>query len=159
MIDHVVFDIGRVLIHWDPEAPYHALIPDPAERAHFLAEICSPAWNLEQDRGRSWAAAEELLIAEHPAKADLIRAYRRHWHAMVPHAYDGTVAILRALVAQGMDVTLLTNFAADTFREAKGRFDFLGETRGATVSGHYYYKLLEPARGRALDIRAQSERG
>ena len=87
MIDHVVFDIGRVLIHWDPEAPYRDLIPDEAERTHFLAEICNSAWNLEQDRGRPWAEAEEALIAEHPGKAELIRGYRRHWRTMVPHAY------------------------------------------------------------------------
>jgi 2-haloacid dehalogenase len=144
MIEHIVFDIGRVLIHWDPETPYRDLIPDADERAHFLAEICSPAWNLEQDRGRSWAAAEDLLIARHPEKAELIRAYRRHWHAMVPHAYDGSVEILRALVAQGMDVTLLTNFATDTFREASERFLFLQETRGATVSGEI--GLIKPDR-------------
>ena len=165
MIEHIVFDIGRVLIHWDPETPYRHLIPDAHERAHFLADICSPAWNLEQDRGRSWAAAEDLLIARHPEKAELIRAYRRHWHAMVPHAYDGTVAILRALIAQGMDVTLLTNFAADTFREASERFAFLRETRGVTVSGeiglvkpdraiydyHAKHFALDPARSLFID--------
>ncbi|WP_062203079.1 HAD-IA family hydrolase [Aureimonas sp. AU12] len=134
-IRHVVFDIGRVLIHWDPEIPYRALIPDDAERARFLAEVCSPAWNLEQDRGRAWEDAEAMLVAEHPEKASLIRAFRRGWRQMVPHAYEGTVAIYRDLIAAGIDVTLLTNFAADTFEEAEEMFGFLGEARGVTVSG------------------------
>ena len=145
MIDHVVFDIGRVLIHWDPEAPYLALIPDDTERSRFLAEVCNSAWNLEQDRGRSWEAAEAEAIARHPDQAALIRAYRANWQDMVPHAYDNTVTLLRNLIAQGIDVTLLTNFAADTFREAGAMYPFLGESRGVTVSGEI--GLVKPDRG------------
>lgn len=134
-IRHVVFDIGRVLVHWDPEIPFRRLIADDAERARFLAEVCSPAWNLEQDRGRPWEEAEAHLIALHPDRADLIRAYRRTWWEMVPYPYEDTVAILRGLIAKGVDVTLLTNWPADTFAEAETVFPFLGETRGVTVSG------------------------
>lgn len=144
MIDHVVFDIGRVLIHWDPETLYRRLIDDEAERAWFLAEVCGPAWNLEQDRGRSWAEGEAEAIARHPGKAELIRAYRLHWKDMVPQAYDDSVAILRDLIARGVDVTMLTNFAADTFREASALYGFLGETRGVTVSGEI--GLIKPDR-------------
>ena len=57
-INHIVFDIGKVLIAYDTEIPYLRLIPDEAERRHFLTEICSPAWNIEQDRGRTWEEAE-----------------------------------------------------------------------------------------------------
>ena len=92
-IDHIVFDIGKVLIHWDPELPYLDLLPDPAVRQAFLRDICSPDWNLEQDRGRDWREAEELLIADHPEKAGLIRAYRQRWHMSVPHAYADVVAL------------------------------------------------------------------
>jgi 2-haloacid dehalogenase len=144
MIRHVVFDIGKVLIHWDPEIPYRRHIPDDAERARFLAEICSPGWNLEQDRGRTWEAAEEMLVALHPDKAHLVRAFRRNWREMVPHAYEDTVAIFRDLVEQGVDVTLLTNFAADTFVEASELFPFFAEARGATVSGRV--GLIKPER-------------
>lgn len=134
-IDHVVFDIGKVLIHYDPSLPFLDIIPDDDEREHFLNEVCSPAWNLEQDRGRSWAEAEEEAIGRHPDKADLVRAFRKNWHRMVPHSYEGSVAILRQLIGNGIDVTLLTNFASDTFAEAQERFAFLTETRGVTVSG------------------------
>ena len=57
-IRHIVFDVGRVLIHWDPDILYRDLITDETRRRWFLSEVCSPQWNLEQDRGRSWAAGE-----------------------------------------------------------------------------------------------------
>ncbi len=63
---------------------------------------------------------------------------------MVPHSYDDSVAILRGLIAEGNDVTMLTNFASDTLREAQGRFPFLTESRGVTVSGDI--RMLKPDR-------------
>jgi 2-haloacid dehalogenase len=141
-IRHIVFDVGQVLIHYDPAIPYRRIIPDDEERAWFLATVCNHAWNMEQDRGRGWREAEDLLIAQFPAQAERIRAYRRHWHDMVPHAYQDTVSVLEGVIKAGWDVTLLTNFAADTFEEAKARFAFFAWPRGATVSGRV--KLLKP---------------
>ena len=134
-IRHIVFDIGKVLLHYDPELPFRRLIPDEAARRRFLAEVCTPEWNVEQDRGRPWPEAEALLIDRHPQDEALIRAFRRHWREMVPHAYDDTVAIMQQLIDLERDVTLLTNFAADTFAEARVRFPFLNSPRGVTVSG------------------------
>ena len=143
-ISHIVFDIGKVLIHYDPELPYRHLIEDDERRAWFLAEVCTSAWNVEQDRGREWHVAEAELIKRHPQEADLIRAFRRHWHEMVPHAHDDTVAIMDDLINGGHDVTMLTNFAADTFAEARRRFTFLKRPRGVTVSGEV--GLIKPDR-------------
>ncbi len=143
-IRHIVFDIGKVLVHYDPDIPFSRIIPDPAERRWFFDNVCTSAWNIEQDRGRSWEEAEALLVAEHPAHADNIRAFRRHWHEMVPHAYDDSVALLERLVAGGHDVTMLTNWAADTFSEARARFPFLEKPRGITVSGEI--GLIKPDR-------------
>lgn len=143
-IRHIVFDIGRVLVHYDPDIPFSRLIPDPAERRWFFDNVCTSAWNIEQDRGRSWEEAEALLVAAHPAHADNIRAFRRHWHEMVPHAYDDSVALLERLVEGGHDVTMLTNWAADTFSEARARFPFLERPRGVTVSGEI--GLIKPDR-------------
>jgi HAD superfamily hydrolase (TIGR01509 family) len=134
-IQHVVFDLGQVLIRWDPEAPYRRLIPDEDERRRFLKEIVSYDWNLEQDRGRSWQDAEEVLIAEHPHHAELIRAYRANWWEMIPGTIDETIAIVEDLIDRGIDVTALTNWAADTFAEAEVRFPILARFRGITVSG------------------------
>lgn len=134
-IKHIVFDIGKVLIHYDPNIPYARLIPDEEKRRRFFEEICTNDWNLEQDRGRSWEEAEALLIAEHPDEEAMIRAFRKHWHEMVSHSYDDSVALMRRLIAAGHDVTMLTNFNSDTFAQARTIFPFLAEPRGVTVSG------------------------
>ncbi|OWV85124.1 2-haloalkanoic acid dehalogenase [Rhizobium sp. R72] len=134
-IEHIVFDIGKVLIHYDPNIPFSRLIPDEAERKWFFDNVCTHDWNIEQDRGRTWADAEALLIEVHPEREEHIRAFRKYWHEMVPHSYDDSVAIMEGLIADGQDVTMLTNFASDTFREAQVRFPFLTKPRGVTVSG------------------------
>ncbi|MVA24612.1 HAD family phosphatase [Agrobacterium vitis] len=134
-IRHIVFDIGKVLIHYDPNLPFSRIIPDAKERQWFFDNVCTHDWNIEQDRGRTWADAEALLIAAHPDREAHIRAFRQHWREMVPHAYDGTVEIFNALIDEGRDVTMLTNFAADTFVEAREMFPFLNRPRGVTVSG------------------------
>ncbi len=143
-IRHIVFDIGKVLVHYDPELAYLDLIPDASERRRFLDTVCTSAWNLEQDRGRSWREAEALLIGRHPDRRDHIEAFRRNWRRMVPYAYEDSVAIFRGLIAAGHDVTMLTNFAPDTFREAQSAYPFLTESRGVTVSGEV--KMLKPDR-------------
>ncbi|MET0597446.1 MAG: HAD family phosphatase [Mesorhizobium sp.] len=144
-IRHIVFDIGKVLIHYDPDLPFSRLIPDAAERRWFLENVCTPEWNVEQDRGRSWSEAERLLIADHPDHADNIRNFRTCWHEMVPHAYEESVALMERLIDAGRDVTLLTNFAPDTFDEARRRFPFLERARGVTVSGEV--GMIKPERG------------
>lgn len=144
-VHHVVFDIGKVLIHYDPHRAFLDLIPDADERRWFLENICTHDWNVEQDRGRSWQDAEAILIDVHPERADHIRAFRRNWPRMVPYAYDDSVAVLQALIGQGRDVTMLTNFASDTFREAQERYPFLKEGRGVTVSGDI--GMIKPERG------------
>ncbi|THF55653.1 HAD family hydrolase [Ollibium composti] len=141
---HIVFDIGKVLIHYDPELPFSRLIPDAAKRKWFFDNVCTHDWNIEQDRGRTWEDAEAMLIAEHPGHAENIRNFRRTWHEMVPHAYDDSVAVMERLIDAGYDVTMLTNFAADTFGEARERFSFLKKPRGVTVSGEV--GLIKPDR-------------
>lgn len=142
--EHIVFDIGRVLLVWDPERPFRRLIPDDAKRRWFLDTVCTSAWNGEQDRGRPWADAEALLIADYPNEAELIRAYRTHWVEMVPETLPETPAIMEALIDAGHDVTMLTNFATDTFAEALARFPLLSRPRGVTVSGEH--GIIKPDR-------------
>jgi 2-haloacid dehalogenase len=143
-IRHIVFDIGKVLVHYDPDIPFSRLIPDAEERRWFFENVCTSAWNIEQDRGRSWEEAEALLIADWPDHEENIRGFRRYWHEMVPHAYDDSVALMERLIDSGHDVTLLTNWAPDTFVEARGRFPFLERPRGITVSGEI--KAIKPER-------------
>jgi 2-haloacid dehalogenase len=134
-IRHIVFDIGKVLLHYDPALPFSRLIPDEGERQWFFENVCTHDWNVEQDRGRSWEDAEQQLITAYPDYAENIRNFRRYWNEMVPHAYEDSVAVMEGLIAAGRDVTMLTNFAADTFAEARKRFPFLNRPRGVTVSG------------------------
>jgi 2-haloacid dehalogenase len=141
-IQHVVFDIGKVLIHYDPDIPYSRIIPDEEERRWFFLNVCTHDWNIEQDRGREWAVAEQELVEKYPDQEERIRAFRRHWHEMVPHAYEDSVAIMEGLIDRGHDVTMLTNFAADTFRHARELFPFLNRPRGVTVSGEVF--LIKP---------------
>ncbi|MDF1608553.1 HAD family phosphatase [Hoeflea sp. YIM 152468] len=152
-IRHIVFDIGKVLIHYDPNIPFRRLIPDEAERAEFFETVCTHDWNLEQDRGRDWAEAEALLIDRFPDKADLIRAFRTHWPEMVSHSYDDSVDIMLDLIQQGRDVTMLTNFAADTFKQAREMYPFLKVPRGVTVSGEI--RLIKPDR-EIYEVHAKS---
>jgi len=70
-----VFDVGNVLIRWDPFRVYREMIPDEAKRHWFLQNVCTSAWNLEQDRGRSWEEGVALLVASHPEWEAQIRAY------------------------------------------------------------------------------------
>ena len=134
-IKHIVFDIGNVLIEWDSELAFLEQIPDRTERLWFLENICTTLWNIEQDRGRDWREAEELLIKAHPQQADNIRCFRRNWPMMIPREIPGSVAILETLLQQGYDVTMLTNFATDTFKVAREKYKFLDSSRGTTVSG------------------------
>ncbi|MGE0282765.1 MAG: HAD family hydrolase [Rhizobiaceae bacterium] len=153
-IRHIVFDIGSVLIHYDPNLPYRRLIPDDAERQWFFANVCTHDWNVEQDAGRTWADAEAEAIARHPDHAENIRGFRRYWHEMVPHAYDDTVEIMDGLIDAGHDVTMLTNFSDDTFRQAQEEmFPFLNRPRGVTVSGRV--KLIKPD-VRIYDLHTQA---
>ena len=138
----LVFDIGNVLIRWDPERVYEELIPDPSARRHFLTEVLPPEWNLEQDRGRSWEEAEDERIDLYPEHADLIRAWRARWHDMVPGEIAANVAVLERARANAIPCYAITNFASDTFAEAQARFPFLREWRGRIVSAEE--RLLKP---------------
>ncbi|MEX0957615.1 MAG: HAD family phosphatase [Rhizobiaceae bacterium] len=143
-IRHIVFDIGRVLIHYDPDIPFRRIIPDNEKRRWFFENVCTNAWNLEQDRGRSIAEAEALLISEYPDEEANIRAFYGNWQEMVSHAYDDSVAIMTTLIDAGHDVTMLTNFSAETFPHARRIYPFLELPRGVSVSGEL--GLLKPDR-------------
>jgi 2-haloacid dehalogenase len=132
----VVFDIGNVLIQWDPRHLYREIFDgDEALMEGFLAEVCTPAWNLEQDRGRPWAEAVATLAAEFPDCAELIRAFDERWMEMVPDVVPGSPEILEELKERGVPVYAITNFSADKFALSRERYPFLGGFDGIVVSG------------------------
>lgn len=141
-VGNVVFDIGNVLIRWDPALLYATFFPDAERRDWFLREIVSPDWNLEFDRGRSFADGIAEKVARHPQWAREIRAWDERWHEMVPGPIDGTVAILEALREAGIPTYAVTNFSAEKFAEALDRFPFLTGFVDVVVSAHE--KLVKP---------------
>lgn len=138
----VVFDIGNVLIRWDPRNLFRTVFADAAEMESFLGSICDHAWNLEQDRGRSWAEAVAERIALHPGSAAAIQAYDRRWQDMVSGAIDENVAVLHGLKAAGVPVYAITNFSHGKFEECLARFPFLATFDGVVVSARE--ELVKP---------------
>lgn len=111
----VLFDLGGVLIDWDPRRLYRKMIADEAVIEQFLSTVCTPAWNLELDRGHSFALAVEELAAAHPEQRPLIEAYRQRWLEMIGGPIGGTVALLEALAERRTPLRALTNWSAETF--------------------------------------------
>ena len=146
----VVFDLGAVLIDWNPRYLYRTLIEDPEVMERFLAEVTTPAWNHEQDRGRRWADAVAELVGRHPEHADLIRAYHERWPEMLGEAIDGTVAILAELRDAGIALYALSNWSDETFHIALARYPFLSWFRGIVISGDVGVAKPDPAIYEAL---------
>jgi len=136
MISTIIFDLGGVLIDWNPEYVFREVIKDEEKRRFFFENICTHDWNVEQDAGRSIAEATELLINEHPDWAPEIRAYYRRWEEMLGGPIPDTVDLLRELRDKGKHRLLaLTNWSNETFPVALARYDFLQWFDGIVVSG------------------------
>lgn len=131
----VVFDLGGVLIDWNPRHLYRTLIAEERAMEDFLATVCTGPWNEKQDEGRSVAEAEAELLAAYPRHAALIRAYYGQFDRMLAGSIDGTVTILEELHARGVPLYALTNWSRETFPHAQRRFAFLKRFRGIVVSG------------------------
>lgn len=142
---NIVFDIGNVLLRWDPRFLFTQYFENEEEMEWFLAHVCNHEWNLEQDRGRSFAEAVKLATAQYPDHAEAIAAYDTQWHQMIPHAIDGTVEIFSELVKRDAPVYAITNWNGDTFRETRDRFDFLSLFRDIVVSGDERIIKPDPA--------------
>jgi 2-haloacid dehalogenase len=135
-VDAVVFDLGGVLIDWNPRHLYRQLFRDrPEDMEWFLANVCTSAWNERQDAGRSWEEAIAEASASHPDHAPLIRAYRERWEEMLGGPITETVRILAELRDAGMKLYALTNWSQDTFPYALERYPFLQWFRDIVVSG------------------------
>jgi 2-haloacid dehalogenase len=138
----VVFDLGGVLIDWNPRYLYRTLFDDEAEMEAFLSEVTTQEWNAQQDAGRPWAEAVEALVALHPGRRELIEAYWHRWPETLGGPIQGTVEILRELRARGVRTYALSNWSAETFPLARPRFPFLDWFDGILISGEA--KLVKP---------------
>lgn len=147
----MVFDIGEVLVRWDPHRVYQRLIPDPDARAQFFAEVMPPEINASFDRGVPMQEGLEARAAQFPDHADLIRAWWTEWPAMFGPVIEGSVACLRALKAKGTPVYGLSNFAAETMVIAQRMVPALTEFDVLVVSAHVKANKPEPAIYAALE--------
>ena len=140
----VIFDIGNVLIGWQPEAFYDSRLGEARRRAFFDAVPIHDT-NLEIDRGAPFLASLRALAGEHPDWGEQILWWHDHWLEMVQPVIEGSVATLRALKARGVPTFALTNFGNETFDIALREFPFLHDFDRAFVSGRLGLVKPDPA--------------
>lgn len=144
MINTIIFDLGAVLIDWNPHYMYRTIFSDEQEMINFLATITTSDWNEEQDAGRSLAEGTEILVNQFPEHEANIRAFYGRWDEMLGEALHDTVEVFKELKESGKyKIYALTNWSAETFPVALERFEFLNWFDGVVVSGAE--KMRKPA--------------
>lgn len=150
-IETVVFDLGGVLIDWNPIYLYTKIFGNLEKAQSFIDEVCTLEWNEQQDGGRTIKEGTEWLISQYPHYSEEIRAYYNRWVEMLNGPIWGSVEILNQLHTQkGHRLYALTNWSAETWPTALELFDFLQHFEGVLVSGqvqlkkpdHRIYQLL-----------------
>ena len=136
-IDTIIFDLGGVLIDWNPEYVYLDVFDNDREKMQwFFDNICTPDWNENQDAGYPLQKATEERVALFPEHEERIRMFYGRWEEMLGQAIDGTVTILKSLIDNpNYKVVALTNWSHETFPIALERFEFLHWFEGIIVSG------------------------
>lgn len=136
-INTIIFDLGGVLIDWNPEYVFLDIFNNDREKMQwFFDNVCTNQWNENQDAGYPILKATEEKVSEFPEYENEIRAYYGRWVEMLGGPIDGTVNILRQLIdSQNYKVVALTNWSAETFPIAMERFEFLQWFEGIIVSG------------------------
>ena len=135
-IKNIIFDLGGVLIDWNPDYVFKEVFKDDEKLAWFYREICTMDWNENQDAGYPLAKATEERVALFPQYEDLIRMYYGRWEEMLGDAIQGTVELLKQCIdSPALKVVALTNWSAETFPVALKKFAFLQWFEGIVVSG------------------------
>ena len=134
-IEFVLWDLGRVLLDWEPERAYVSRIEDASARADFLENICNMAWHCRHDAGFSFADNAAPLIAEHPQYEEHIRAWGEHWFEMFDGYIDGTPALFDRLETTSAAQYALSNMPAEVWPEMQVHFPLLGKFQDAIISG------------------------
>jgi len=136
-IENIIFDLGGVLVDWNPEYLYSKIFDqDQKKMDWFLQNICTNEWNMEQDAGRSFKEGTEILLNKYPQYETWIRAYFDRWEEMLKGEIKGTVLILNKLNdLNEKKLYALTNWSAETFPLARARFSLLKIFKGIVVSG------------------------
>lgn len=145
-IDTIIFDLGEVLINWDPRNLFRKIFNDEEEMEYFLANVCTGEWNAAQDAGRTWQEGIDLIVPQHPKYEKEINAFWDRWPEMLDGPKQGTVDILTHFYQeQKYELYALTNWSRETFPVALEQFDFLQYFKGILVSGDEMMKKPDPA--------------
>lgn len=140
-IKNIVFDLGGVLIDWNPRHLYNAIFHKEEDLDFFLGNICTMEWNLEQDAGRPLHIGTEILVNQYPHFEKEIRLFYKKWHKMLGGPITENVRLLRPL-KQSYRLFALTNWSAETFPYAWEKYTFLQDFEGILMSGEE--KLVKP---------------
>jgi 2-haloacid dehalogenase/putative hydrolase of the HAD superfamily len=141
----VLWDIGNVIVRWDPRALYSKIFPDPAERDRFLAEVCTMAWHHEHDRGRPMADGVAALSAEFPQHAPAIAAWKDRFAEMITGPIVQTTTAMAALHRRGAPMYGLTNMPSEVKPMVFGLDPALALLRDVVVSGDERLAKPDPA--------------
>lgn len=142
-IKNIIFDLGGVVMDWDPRYFFKDHFNDDEKMEHFLKNIATDEWNAEQDRGRTLAEGTEIQVAKHPEWEQEIRAYYDNWTTMLKSDIPHNVEVLRKLEHSKYNLFGLTNWSAETFPYALENYDFFKIFEGKiVVSGTE--KLIKP---------------
>jgi 2-haloacid dehalogenase len=173
-IETIIFDLGGVLIDWNPRYLYRKILKDEDQVTWFLENICTSEWNDQQDAGRSFEEATRDLILKHPEWEEPIRAWYGRWQETITGSITGTVEILKQIKkSNGYRLYALTNWSAETFPWALDNFEFLHWFEGILVSGQEktrkpfpeFYQLLfdryaiDPSRALFIDDNMKNIEG
>jgi 2-haloacid dehalogenase len=134
--DAVVFDLGGVLLDWDPRYLYRKLFADEAEMEAFLREVCTMEWHSSHDQGVPFAESCAALAAAHPHYADFIHAWGSRSEEMIVGTIEGTIEILEELLERGVRCYALTNMERETYPQRVERYPFMRRFAGTVVSSH-----------------------
>lgn len=142
----IVFDIGNVLLRWDPRVLLGRLLPDEAAIDAFISDIGFQAWNLSLDAGRDWGEAVATASAAMPRHAATLAAFRARWLETIPGPVPGSVEILETLASAGRPLYAITNYSAEKWSETLPRFPFIATIfRDIVVSAHE--RMVKPDPG------------
>lgn len=135
-IEAIIFDLGGVLIDWNPSYVFDKMFDDEEKKKHFFEHVCTADWNEQQDAGRSLKEATDELVSRHPEWKEYIETYYGRWDEMLGGPIEGTVEILKELKQSGKyKIYALTNWSAELFPIALERYAFLHWFDGRVVSG------------------------
>ncbi|HEY1022143.1 MAG TPA: HAD family phosphatase [Flavisolibacter sp.] len=133
-IDTVIFDIGNVLVNWNPDNLYRKIFPVEEERVQFLSTICTMEWHTLQDAGRSPQEGTTELLEKFPQHKEAILAFYDRWEEMFDGAIEGTVEILKEVKEKGYRVYALSNYNAELYQRTVNDFPFLEWFDGKIIS-------------------------